>query len=66
MFYSGSQGMPWLDFDAMDDRLLGRCLRRQAEAIPDADFLVEDDVHYGFGRSNELANAYAAGFRELG
>ena len=48
MFYSGSQGMPWLDFDAMDDRLLGRCLRRQAEAIPDADFLVEDDVHDGF------------------
>jgi carnitine-CoA ligase len=56
----------WLDLDAAGDRLLGRCLRRQADAIPDRDFLLCDDEHWSYGRVNELANAMASGFRELG
>lgn len=55
-----------LELDDPRARLLGRCLRRQAEAIPDDDFLVADDAHYSYGRANALANAYAAGFREAG
>ncbi len=55
-----------LDFDDTRDRLLGSCLRRQAERIPDQDFLVADDRHLSYGRVNELANAYARGFREAG
>jgi crotonobetaine/carnitine-CoA ligase len=75
MFYSGPQGvepdrsdrdMNWLEFDDTRDRLLGSCLRRQAEKIPDRDFLVAGDERFSFGRTNELANAYAAGFASLG
>ena len=58
--------MNFLDFEDTRERLLGRCLRRQAEKVPDTDFIVWDDAHYGYGRVNELANAYARGFRELG
>jgi crotonobetaine/carnitine-CoA ligase len=58
--------MHWLDLGDSGERLLGRCLRRQAERIPDRDFLVEGGSHYGYGRCNELANAFAAGFRRLG
>ena len=58
--------MHWLDLDAAGDRLLGRCLRRQAEAIPERDFLLADDECWSYGRVNELANATASGFRELG
>ena len=47
-------------------RLLGRALLRQSEQIPDADFLVWDDVHYSFGRVNALANSGARAFYELG
>ena len=52
-----------LDLDDRRDRLLGRCLRRQAEAIPDRDFLVAGEAHFSYGRVNELANASARGFR---
>ena len=55
-----------LSLDDIDERLLGRCLRRQAEKIPDTDFIVWDRDHYGFGRVNELANASARAFSELG
>ncbi len=55
-----------LDLDDRRDRLLGRCLRRQAEAIPDRDFLVAGETHYSYGRVNELANAMASGFTSLG
>ncbi len=55
-----------LDFSDTRDRLLGRCLRRQAEKVPDADFLVEGETHLGYGRVNELANAAGRGFAELG
>ena len=58
--------MNLLDFDDTRDRLLGRCLRRQAEKVPDTDFIVWDEEHFSYGRVNELANAYARGFRELG
>ncbi|MDJ0786132.1 MAG: AMP-binding protein [Myxococcota bacterium] len=54
-----------LDLDDTGERLLGRCLRRQAEAIPDADFLLADDERWSYARVNELANAAAAGFTEL-
>ena len=49
-----------LNLDDARDRLLGRCLLRQAEAIPDRDFLIADDEHWSYGRVNELANAMAA------
>jgi len=55
-----------LDLDAAEDRLLGRCLRRQADANPDADFLLADDERWSYGRVNELASSMARGFRELG
>ncbi len=55
-----------LALDDRRDRLLGRCLRRQAEAIPDRDFLVAGETHYSYGRVNELANAMASGFASLG
>jgi crotonobetaine/carnitine-CoA ligase len=55
-----------LDLDDGRERLLGRCLRRQAERIPDRDFLVEGETHWSYGRANERAGAYAEGFRRLG
>ena len=58
--------MNWLDLDDPGERTLPRILRRQAEAIPDADFLVAGDEHFSYGRVNELANSYAQGFAELG
>jgi carnitine-CoA ligase len=55
-----------LDLDAPAERLLGRCLRRQAEGAPDAPFLLADDVRLSYGEANARANACAAGLRELG
>ena len=55
-----------LDLANTEERLLGRALRRQAEKIPDTDFLIDDEEHYSYGRVNALANSCAAGFRELG
>lgn len=58
--------MNLLDLDDPAERLLGRCLRRQAEARPDADFIVWDEEHFSYGRVDELANASARAFREAG
>ena len=58
--------MNWLDLDDPAERLLGRTLRRQAEAIPDRPFLVTDDGSLGFGRTNDLANRVAAGLSAHG
>ena len=58
--------MHLLDFPDVSERLLGRCLRRQADAIGDRDFIVWDEEHFSYGRVNELANASARGFREAG
>ncbi len=55
-----------LGLDETSERLLGRCLRRQAEKIPDVDFVVWNEEHFSYGRVNELANASARAFRELG
>ena len=55
-----------LDLANTEERLLGRILRRQAEKIPDDDFLIDDEEHYSYARVNHLANACAKGFRELG
>ena len=55
-----------LNLDDARDRLLGRCLLRQAEAIPERDFLIAGDEHWSYGRVNQLANAMAAGFEALG
>src|SRR5262245_23598338 len=55
-----------LDLDDPRERLIGRCLRRQAEAIPERDFLMADAERWSYGRVNELANAMAGGFSELG
>ncbi len=55
-----------LDFADSSDRLLGRCLRRQAEKIPDELFVRWNEERWSFGRTNELANASARAFAELG
>ena len=55
-----------LDLARQTSCVLGAVLRRQAEAIPDAIYLMAGEEHYGFGRVNELANSYAAGLREFG
>ncbi len=55
-----------LDLADSSERLLGRCLRRQAEAVPDDLFVRWDDARWSYGRVNELANASARGFAELG
>ena len=55
-----------LDFESTGERLLGRTLRRQAEKIPDDDFLIAGTQHYSYGRANDLANRYANGFAQLG
>jgi len=58
--------MNLLHFETTSERLLGRCLTRQAEKIPDADFVVWDRERFSFGRVNDLANASARGFAALG
>jgi crotonobetaine/carnitine-CoA ligase len=55
-----------LRYDDSADRLLGRTLRRQAEARPEAPFLLAGDEVLSYARANELANAYAAGFAARG
>jgi crotonobetaine/carnitine-CoA ligase len=55
-----------LELDDPRDRLIGRCLRLQAEAIPDRDYLMSGEERWSYGRVNELANAMASGFAELG
>jgi crotonobetaine/carnitine-CoA ligase len=58
--------MPLLDLDAPAERTLGRILRRQAQARPEAPYLLSGDERYGYGGVNDLANACAAGFAGLG
>ena len=48
------------------DRLLGRTLRRQAEAVPDAPFVLADEQRFSYAEANRLANAWARALRELG
>jgi len=55
-----------LDLSDRRDRVLGRLLARQAEDQPDAAFMIAGDETYSFGRTDELANEYAAGLAELG
>ena len=55
-----------LDLSDSAERLLGRCLRRQAEKIPDDLFVRWNEQRWSYGRANELANASARAFRELG
>ncbi len=55
-----------LDLSEPEERVLGKILRRQAESIPDAPFLLFGEQRYTFAQANELANAYAAGFQCLG
>jgi crotonobetaine/carnitine-CoA ligase len=55
-----------IDLDDPAERLLGRVLRRQAEAVPDAPFLLSDGRTFSYGESNRLANAWAHGLRDLG
>ena len=55
-----------LDYGDSADRLLGRTLRRQAEVVPDAPFVLAGDDVWSYGRANELVNAYAAGFAARG
>ncbi|MEN8185273.1 MAG: AMP-binding protein, partial [Myxococcota bacterium] len=47
-------------------RTLGSVLRHQAERIPDELFVQAGQGRYSYGRVDELANAWAAGLRDLG
>ena len=55
-----------LDLDDPKKRILGAILRQQAEQIPDDIYLLAGDEKFSYGRSNQLANSYAAGLSELG
>jgi crotonobetaine/carnitine-CoA ligase len=55
-----------LELSDSADRLLGRCLRRQAEKVPNDPFVRWGDERWSYGRANELANASARAFSELG
>ena len=55
-----------LDLSTANARVLGKTLRQQAESIPDAAYLMAGERQYSFGRVNQLANAHAAGLRDLG
>jgi len=55
-----------LDLSDSSNRLLGRCLRAQAEKIPNDLFVRWNEERFSYGRVNELANASARAFSELG
>jgi len=46
--------------------LLGRVLRRQAEATPEAPFVLATTGRFGYGRSERAGERLARGLRELG
>ena len=58
--------MQRVDLSRADARVLGKILRSQAEAIPDATYLMAGERRYSFGEANETANRYAAGLGALG
>ncbi|TFH23003.1 MAG: AMP-binding protein [Myxococcales bacterium] len=60
------QPLHQLDLDDPSSRLLGVILRRQAETIPGAVYVLEQDRSFTYGRANELASGYAAGLAALG
>lgn len=55
-----------LDLSDRRGRVLGRLLAAQAEDQPDAAFMIAGDETYSFGRTNTLADEYAAGLARLG
>jgi crotonobetaine/carnitine-CoA ligase len=55
-----------LALDDPGERLLGRCLRRQAEANPDGLFLVSDALRWTYAEANARANAVAAALSARG
>jgi len=55
-----------LNIESQESCVLGAVLRRQAEEIPDAIYLMAGEDHYSYGRVNELVNSYATGLREIG
>ncbi len=58
--------MARIEFTDIEDRLITKLLPTQAERNPDAPWILRDDKHYSFGESNDLVDAYAAGFKDLG
>ncbi|MCC7516499.1 MAG: AMP-binding protein [Pseudomonadales bacterium] len=58
--------MNLLPLDNPADRTLGRILRLQAQAIPDAPCYLVDDRVYTFDEVNRTVNRYAAGLKSLG
>src|SRR6266851_346387 len=58
--------MARIEFIDIEDRLISKLLPTQAEQNPDAPWILRDDGHYSFGESNDLVDAYAAGFKDLG
>lgn len=58
--------MNLLDLSSSDERILSRCLRRQAEQVPDDTYLLWSEDRYSFGHVNALANGAARAFTDLG
>ena len=58
--------MPLLDLEDPADRILGKILHRSAQTIGDHTYLLSGADAYTYGQVNEIANAYARAFAELG
>lgn len=55
-----------LDLRDPDERILGRVLRRQAEAVPDAPFVLAGSERLSYGDVDRQADEHAAGLHGLG
>jgi crotonobetaine/carnitine-CoA ligase len=55
-----------LDLSQPDERLIHRALRRQAEQVGDAPFMLADERHFTFAEVDRRADELAAGLRALG
>lgn len=58
--------MHYLDFDNIDDRVLGTILRKHAQAIPDRPCLIADTRRISFAEAYDTAARYALGMQALG
>ena len=55
-----------LDLSDQRERVLGRVLRRQAEQVTDAPFVMAGDERWTYGEVDARADAYARGLHKLG
>src|SRR5713101_3079475 len=58
--------MPRIEFANIEDRLISSLLPAQADRNPDLPWILRGNEQYTFGQRNDLVDAYAAGFKDLG